>query len=133
MVYILWAQIPIFHCSIAIIIFEFALCLIKRTISEEKTVPQLITTLPELSSSYCFFWLCVPLNSTHQPFLIELPIHKNLLSSYCLQRPWWYRDLSDMEILCVTEAQLGEIRYGLPWWLREEESACQCRRRGFDP
>ena len=23
--------------------------------------------------------------------------------------------------------------YGLPWWLRGKESACQCRRRGFDP
>ena len=22
---------------------------------------------------------------------------------------------------------------GLPWWLRGEESACQCRRHGFDP
>ena len=83
-VYILWAQIPIFHCSTAIIIFEFALYLIKKTISKkkkktiskEKTVPQLITTLPELSGSYCFFWLCVLLNSTHQPFLIELPNHK---------------------------------------------------------
>ena len=131
--YILWAQIPIFHCSTAIIIFEFALYLIKKTISKEKTVPQLITTLPELSSSYCFFWLCVLLNSTHQPFLIELPNHKNLLGSYYLQRPCWYRDLSDMEILCVSKAQLGEIRHGLPWWLSDEESACQCRRRGFDP
>ena len=22
---------------------------------------------------------------------------------------------------------------GLPWWLRSKESACQCRRRRFDP
>ena len=22
---------------------------------------------------------------------------------------------------------------GLPWWLSSKESACQCRRRGFDP
>ena len=22
---------------------------------------------------------------------------------------------------------------GLPWWLRGEESACQCRRHGFNP
>ena len=24
-------------------------------------------------------------------------------------------------------------KVGLPWWLRGEESACQCRRLGFDP
>ena len=23
--------------------------------------------------------------------------------------------------------------YGLPWWLSGKESACQCRRHGFDP
>ena len=23
--------------------------------------------------------------------------------------------------------------HGLPWWLSSEESACQCRRCGFDP
>jgi len=22
---------------------------------------------------------------------------------------------------------------GLPWWLSGKESACQCRRHGFDP
>ena len=22
---------------------------------------------------------------------------------------------------------------GLPWWLSSKESACQCRRHGFDP
>ena len=22
---------------------------------------------------------------------------------------------------------------GLPWWLNSKESACQCRRQGFDP
>ena len=22
---------------------------------------------------------------------------------------------------------------GLPWWLNDNESACQCRRSGFDP
>ena len=63
-------------------------------------MPPLTTTLPELSSSSCFFWLCVLLNSTRQPFLIELPIHKNLLSSYCLQRPWRYRDFWHGDPLC---------------------------------
>ena len=24
-------------------------------------------------------------------------------------------------------------RYGLPWWLSDKESTCQCKRRGFDP
>ena len=34
---------------------------------------------------------------------------------------------------------VGNIRWGnqkqlcLPWWLSGKESACQCRRRGFDP
>jgi len=23
--------------------------------------------------------------------------------------------------------------YGLSWWLSNKESACQCRRQGFDP
>ena len=25
------------------------------------------------------------------------------------------------------------VEYGLPWWLSGKESACQCRRHGFDP
>ena len=29
--------------------------------------------------------------------------------------------------MCVISDQ------GLPWWLNGKESACQCRRRGFDP
>ena len=24
-------------------------------------------------------------------------------------------------------------RYGLPWWVSDKESTCQCKRRGFDP
>ena len=26
-----------------------------------------------------------------------------------------------------------KYEWGLPWWLSDEESACQCRRCGFDP
>jgi len=25
------------------------------------------------------------------------------------------------------------VKMGLPWWLSGKESACQCRRCGFDP
>ena len=28
---------------------------------------------------------------------------------------------------------LSMFYWGLPWWLSGKESACQCRRRGFDP
>ena len=28
---------------------------------------------------------------------------------------------------------LISIRRGLPWWLSDKESACQCRRHRFDP
>ena len=26
-----------------------------------------------------------------------------------------------------------QVFLGLPWWLSDKESICQCRRRGFDP
>ena len=29
-------------------------------------------------------------------------------------------------------APLSALKYGLPWWLSDQESSCQCRRRGFD-
>ena len=31
--------------------------------------------------------------------------------------------------LCPQDVQFG----GLPWWLSDKESSCQCRRHGFDP
>ena len=31
------------------------------------------------------------------------------------------------------EQGAGEQSRGLPWWLSSKESACQCRRLGFDP
>ena len=32
-----------------------------------------------------------------------------------------------------TELNWTEEYIGLPWWLSDKESACQCRRHGFDP
>ena len=31
------------------------------------------------------------------------------------------------------EQGIGEQSRGLPWWLSSKESACQCRKLGFDP
>ena len=36
----------------------------------------------------------------------------------------------------MTKGELRKIlrrKQGFPWWLSDEESACQCRRCGFDP
>ena len=33
----------------------------------------------------------------------------------------------------LCDGRLALLPCGLPWWLRCNESTCQCRRRGFDP
>ena len=32
-----------------------------------------------------------------------------------------------------TDIKKKNRHIGLPWWLNDKESACQCRRPGFDP
>ena len=39
---------------------------------------------------------------------------------------------ADSQLGCVTPL-IQMLTTGLPWWSRGEESACQCRGRGFDP
>ena len=36
-------------------------------------------------------------------------------------------------IIKIIKSELRERQLGLPWWLSDKESACQCRRCGFDP
>ena len=33
----------------------------------------------------------------------------------------------------LDEQELGHDKGGFPWWLSNEECACQCRRHGFSP
>ena len=34
--------------------------------------------------------------------------------------------------LRTVSLEMVQISYGIPWWLSGEESACQCKRCGFD-
>ena len=71
--------------------------------------------------------------------------HSNPLQYSCLENPmdrgaWWatvhgvtksqtqLKQISMQHVLSFTQESMG-----LPWWLISKESACQCRRLGFDP
>ena len=42
------------------------------------------------------------------------------------------RGQQESQLLCV-HIHVYTTSYSLPWWFSGKESACQCRRRGFDP
>ena len=57
-------------------------------------------------------------------------VFKNWLTSISLPK-WEFVNYTE-----VSRARLARIWnqvLGLPWWLSGKESACQCRRPGFDP
>ena len=47
-----------------------------------------------------------------------------------LYSPWGCKGSDTTERLSLL---LSSVAYRLPWWLSSKESACQCRRCGFDP
>ena len=44
-----------------------------------------------------------------------------------------YEDIQTLVSICTNVSLKKKIHCGLPWWLSGKESACLCRRHGFDP
>ena len=60
-------------------------------------------------------------------WILHMNIHNSIVHNETIQTliNWW----NDM--LCGTSIQL--VNTSIPLWLNGQESACQCKRRGFDP
>ena len=76
--------------------------------------------------------LILSCNKTSQPCL--------LLYQLSVAEQQYYQKLSSLKqytliiSLSIGQEQLGPVCHeGLPWWLSGKESACECRRSGFDP
>ena len=79
----------------------------------------------------------MPVQSLNQKDPLEegMATHSSILA---WRVPWtegaWYRvtkGLTQLKRLSMYTHTYGED--WVPWWLSREESACQCRRLGFDP
>ena len=88
----------------------------------------------------------------HFPEAIALisisPVLKELFEDWCFTSFWKNLNLKCKKLLLLWLAQWVEhqtfnprvqgscpclvLWFGLPWWLSSKESACQCRRHGFD-
>ena len=68
---------------------------------------------------------CSPPGSS-VPGILQARILEWVVMDFCLNLPSFWRCWSQ-------ERSLINLLPGLPWWLRGKESACQCRRHGFDP
>ena len=66
---------------------------------------------------------------------LSLSVHGSLAGSlsWILENPVLYWHLVTQKLFPNLKTALEQVIRELPWWLRGKESACQCRRCGFDP
>ena len=89
------------------------------------TLGRILFLCPSLKKiPFLLFFLATPLAcgiSVPQPKIESMPPAVEVLSP----KHWTTRE--------VPHTIISTHLYRLPWWLSSKESACQCRRRGFDP
>ena len=58
---------------------------------------------------------------------------KQCFTFFLLDAPMTFDSCPKQRHLGSSKTPIQDILLGLPWWLSGKESACQCRRHGFNP
>ena len=79
-----------------------------------------------------FHWAEISLSDNLvSPFRLWILKIMTEVVTYFLEIFWGITSKNNLSVLC-TVLRLIINEAGLPWWLSGKESACQCRRHGFD-
>ena len=64
---------------------------------------------------------------------MSFPVSRAILATYSSLGGGFHMSRMKMTVPISQGHRRDEIYVGLPWWLSGKESACQCRRHGFNP